>query len=99
MPVVTAAQSAALLKDVRVPEGFEARIFAAPPAVNYPVFVAAATDGDAAVLDAGYESAAASLWSRLSHQPGPPRLPRPQRRLLGQFGRTLQGLVQIIGKN
>jgi hypothetical protein len=61
--------------------------------------VAAATDGDAAVLDAGYESAAASLWSRLSHQPGPPRLPRPQRRLLGQFGRTLQGLVQIIGKN
>ena len=61
--------------------------------------VAAATDGDAAVLDAGYESAAASLWSRLSHQPGPPRLPRPQRRLLGQFGRALQGLVQIIGKN
>lgn len=45
MPVVTAAQSAALLKDVRVPDGFEARIFAAPPAVNYPVFVAAATDG------------------------------------------------------
>ena len=61
--------------------------------------VAAATDGDAAVLDAGYESAAASLWSRLAHQPGPPRLPRPQRRLLGQFGRALQGLVQIIGKN
>ncbi len=34
-----------LLKNVRVPDGFEATIFAAPPAVNYPVFVAAAPDG------------------------------------------------------
>ena len=36
---------AELLKSVRVPDGFEATIFAAPPAVNYPVFVAAAPDG------------------------------------------------------
>ena len=34
-----------LLKSVQFPEGFEATIFAAPPAVNYPVFVAAAPDG------------------------------------------------------
>lgn len=34
-----------LLKDVKVPEGFEAKIFAAAPEVNYPVFVAAAPDG------------------------------------------------------
>ena len=34
-----------LLGDVRVPDGFNATVFAAPPAVNYPVFVAAATDG------------------------------------------------------
>src|SRR5947207_20973 len=35
----------ALLKEVRVPEGFKATIFAKAPAVNYPVFVAAAPDG------------------------------------------------------
>ena len=45
MPAVTDAQAAALMKEVKVAEGFEATIFAAPPAVNYPVFVAAATDG------------------------------------------------------
>lgn len=33
------------LADVQVPEGFEATLFAAPPAVNYPTFVAAAPDG------------------------------------------------------
>lgn len=33
------------LADVRLPDGFEATLFAAPPAVNYPVFVAAAPDG------------------------------------------------------
>ncbi len=38
-------QEAEILKDVRVPAGFEATVFAAPPAVNYPVFVAAAPDG------------------------------------------------------
>jgi putative membrane-bound dehydrogenase-like protein len=34
-----------LLKDVKVPAGFDATIFAAPPMANYPVFVAASTDG------------------------------------------------------
>lgn len=34
-----------VLGECRIPEGFEATLFAAPPAVNYPVFVAAATDG------------------------------------------------------
>jgi putative membrane-bound dehydrogenase-like protein len=34
------------LSGVRVPDGFELNIFAAPPAVNYPVFVAAAPNGD-----------------------------------------------------
>ncbi|HEX8204007.1 MAG TPA: heme-binding domain-containing protein, partial [Isosphaeraceae bacterium] len=32
--------------EVKVPEGFEATLFAAPPLVNYPVFVAAAPGGD-----------------------------------------------------
>ncbi len=46
MPAVASEQKAAdVLKDVRVPEGFEATVFATPPAVNYPVFVAAAPDG------------------------------------------------------
>lgn len=35
-----------ILKDVRVPAEFEARLFAAPPAVNYPTFVACAPNGD-----------------------------------------------------
>ncbi len=34
-----------VLNDVKVPDGFEAVVFAAPPQVNYPVYVAAATDG------------------------------------------------------
>lgn len=38
-------QEAAILRDVKVADGFEATVFAAPPAVNYPVFVAAAVDG------------------------------------------------------
>ncbi|MFO0921965.1 MAG: discoidin domain-containing protein [Pirellulales bacterium] len=42
---LTADQEAAILRDVRVPDGFEATLFAAPPAVNYPVFVAASVDG------------------------------------------------------
>ncbi len=44
-PAPTAEQESALLKEVKLPDGFEARIFAVPPAVNYPVFVAAAPDG------------------------------------------------------
>ena len=35
-----------ILKDIKVPEGFEAKLFAAPPAVNYPTFVATAPNGD-----------------------------------------------------
>ncbi|MCE9630795.1 MAG: hypothetical protein K8S94_08810 [Planctomycetia bacterium] len=42
---LTAEQEQAILNDVKVPEGFTATVFAAPPAVNYPVFVAAAPDG------------------------------------------------------
>src|SRR3954467_4325430 len=34
-----------LLKDVKVPAGFDATIFAAPPMANYPVFIAASVDG------------------------------------------------------
>lgn len=34
-----------LLGECKLPEGFDATLFAAPPAVNYPVFVAAAPDG------------------------------------------------------
>src|SRR5687767_2816092 len=36
---------AELLKDVKIPAGFEATIFAKPPMANYPVFIAAAPDG------------------------------------------------------
>ena len=36
---------AAILSDVTVPEGFDVTLFAKPPAVEYPVFVAAAPDG------------------------------------------------------
>ncbi len=35
-----------ILKDIQVPDGFEAKLFAAPPAVNYPTFVASAPNGD-----------------------------------------------------
>jgi putative membrane-bound dehydrogenase-like protein len=45
LPAVLPEKAATLLKDVRVPEEFDVTIFATPPAVNYPVFVAAATDG------------------------------------------------------
>jgi len=34
------------LAEVKLPEGFEKSIFASPPAVNYPVFVAASPEGD-----------------------------------------------------
>jgi putative membrane-bound dehydrogenase-like protein len=45
LPAVVPEKVAALLKDVKVPDDFDVTIFATPPAVNYPVFVAAATDG------------------------------------------------------
>ncbi|HEV8543390.1 MAG TPA: PVC-type heme-binding CxxCH protein [Verrucomicrobiae bacterium] len=44
-PGPTPEQEQSYLKEVKVPEGFEAKIFAVPPAVNYPVFVSAAPDG------------------------------------------------------
>lgn len=44
-PAPTPEQEQSLLKDVKVPPGFDATIFAVPPAVNYPVFVSAAPDG------------------------------------------------------
>jgi putative membrane-bound dehydrogenase-like protein len=45
LPAVVPEKAAQLIKDVQAPEGFDATIFATPPAVNYPVFVAAAPDG------------------------------------------------------
>lgn len=45
LPAVVPEKAAALLKDVKVPDDFDVTIFATPPAVNYPVFVAAAPDG------------------------------------------------------
>jgi putative membrane-bound dehydrogenase-like protein len=41
----TPEREAEILKDVKVADGFTATLFAAPPLVNYPVFVAAAPDG------------------------------------------------------
>lgn len=44
-----AARSAAeeaTLGEVKVPEGYDLTLFAAPPAVNYPIFVSAAPNGD-----------------------------------------------------
>lgn len=41
----TETEGAHLLAQCSLAEGFQATIFAAPPAVNYPVFVAASTDG------------------------------------------------------
>ncbi len=42
---LTPEQEAAILKDVKVADGFEATLFANSAAANYPVFVAAAPDG------------------------------------------------------
>lgn len=42
---LSAEEEANILRDVRVADGFTATVFASPPAVNYPVFVAADVDG------------------------------------------------------
>ena len=42
---LTPDQEAAILKDVKVPEGFEVSLFANSAAANYPVYVAAEPDG------------------------------------------------------
>ena len=46
-------QEKAILADASVPEGFDLTLFAAPPAVNYPVYVAAAPNGDLYVSSDG----------------------------------------------
>ena len=53
MKPVDPEKAAALLKEVKFPEEFEVSIFAMPPAVNYPVFVAAAPDGTVYVSSDG----------------------------------------------
>ncbi|MGY8690886.1 MAG: DUF7133 domain-containing protein, partial [Verrucomicrobiales bacterium] len=42
---LTATQEAVILKDTKVVDGFDVTVFAAPPMVNYPVYVGAAPDG------------------------------------------------------
>jgi putative membrane-bound dehydrogenase-like protein len=50
---MTPEQEAAILKDVKVPEGFDVTLFANSAAANYPVFVAAAPNGDLYVSSDG----------------------------------------------
>ena len=42
---LTGEQQAEILKDVKVPEGFDVTLFANSKAANYPVFISAAPDG------------------------------------------------------
>ena len=49
----TPEQEAVILKDVKVPEGFDVTLFANSAAANYPVFVAAAPHGDLYVSSDG----------------------------------------------
>jgi len=53
MRPVAAEKVAGILAEVKAPEGFEVKVFATPPAVNYPVFVAAAADGTVYVSSDG----------------------------------------------
>jgi putative membrane-bound dehydrogenase-like protein len=53
MKPVNPEKAAAALKEVKFPEEFEVSIFATPPAVNYPVFLAAAPDGTVYVSSDG----------------------------------------------
>ncbi len=50
---LTAEEEAAILQDVKVPEGFEASLFAPAATANYPVYVAAAPNGDLYVSSDG----------------------------------------------
>ena len=50
---LTAAEEAAILKDTKVPEGFDASLFAPWQTANYPVYVAAAPNGDLYVSSDG----------------------------------------------
>lgn len=49
----TEAEEKIFLDDVKVPDLFKITLFAAPPAVNYPVYVAAAPNGDLYVSSDG----------------------------------------------
>lgn len=50
---LSAAEEAEILKDVKVPEGFDVSLFASSAAANYPVYVAAAPNGDLYVSSDG----------------------------------------------
>lgn len=50
---LTGEQEAAILNDVKVPVGFDLSLFATPSAANYPVYVAAAPNGDLYVSSDG----------------------------------------------
>ena len=50
---LTPAEEAEILKDVKVADGFEATVFAPPQMANYPVFIAAAPNGDVYVSSDG----------------------------------------------
>jgi len=50
---LTPEQEAEIMKDVKVPEGFEATVFASSSGANYPVYVAAAPNGDLYVSSDG----------------------------------------------
>lgn len=45
LPAVVPEKAAQLIQEVKAPAEFDVTIFATPPAVNYPVFLAAAPDG------------------------------------------------------
>jgi putative membrane-bound dehydrogenase-like protein len=53
MKPVDSAKAAAFLQEVKFPPEFEVSIFATPPAVNYPVYVAATPDGTVYVSSDG----------------------------------------------
>jgi putative membrane-bound dehydrogenase-like protein len=50
---LSAEEEAAILKDVKVADGFDVSLFATASAANYPVFVAAAPNGDVYVASDG----------------------------------------------
>ena len=50
---LTPEQESQILKDVKVPDGFDVTLFANPKAANYPVYVSAAPNGDLYVSSDG----------------------------------------------
>ena len=63
-PLITPALEKSNMDAITVPEGFEAKVFATPPIVNYPTTVAAARDGSM-VFVAVDGNGAQSAWSHL----------------------------------